>query len=461
MPNVLVVEDIQSLREVLVSVLETEGYQVTSVADAESALSSFRSNSFDCVLTDYRLPRLSGLDLIREIRTLDTDIPLLMMTAYGSIDIAVEAMKVGASDFMLKPFEPARLCASIEQVLCHRRIIDRSERSSRGSGAFVSHDSAVKELLTQATKVAAFDSTVLILGESGTGKELLARHIHDNSQRRGKPFVAINCAAMPESLLESEFFGHEAGAFTGATQARQGLFEYAAEGTIFLDEVGDMPRSLQVKLLRALQEKEIKRIGGTRTIRTAPRIIAATNKNIEQALESGELREDFFYRLAVMTFTLPPLRDRPSDIALLAEHFVSEFSVVSGKTLSLSDESLAVLKSYHWPGNARELENVIERASILAEREIHPSHLGLKGLGLNPFEAAPLSLVEVAQQAAKSAEIEALSRTLLLTNWNKSRAAQMLGVSYKTLLNKVREHGLSPSPTASNDSSLEEQRTGI
>jgi DNA-binding NtrC family response regulator len=459
MPNILVVEDIQSLREVLVSVLETEGYHVTSVADAESALTSFRTNAFDGVLTDYRLPRLSGIDLIREIRAYDTAIPILMMTAYGSIDVAVEAMKAGASDFMLKPFEPARLCASIEQVLSHHRIIDRSGSGSRGVHAFISQEPAIQELLTQATRVASFDSTVLILGESGTGKELLARHIHERSQRRGKPFVAINCAAMPESLLESEFFGHEAGAFTGATQARQGLFEYASEGTIFLDEVGDMPRALQVKLLRALQEREIKRIGGTRTIRTAPRIIAATNKNIEQALESGELREDFYYRLAVMTFTVPPLRERPSDIGLLAEHFVNKFSLISGKPLSLSDPSAALLSSYHWPGNVRELENVIERASILAEGEILPSHLGLKGIELRGL-AAPQSLVEVAQRAAKSAEIELLNRTLLLTKGNKSRAAQIVGVSYKTLLNKVREHGLCFPPVNAHGPDLDGQDKG-
>jgi DNA-binding NtrC family response regulator len=444
MTKVLVVEDADSLREVLCSVLESEGFEVVACASGEEALPVLKTRSFDCILSDYKLPTLSGIDLLREARKLYPAVPFVIMTAYGSIQLAVEAMKQGATDFISKPFEPQSLCDLLTQVIKHRRIIDRSAGiRSRRERRFLTQDKAVERMLAQAKKVAAVDTSALILGESGTGKELLARYIHEHSPRRDQPFVAINCAATPETLLESEFFGHEAGAFTGATQTRPGLFEIASNGTIFLDEVGDMPLALQVKLLRALQEREIKRVGGTKTIKINPRILAATNKNVEQAMQNGSLREDFYYRLAVITFTIPSLRERKDDIALLADNYLEYFGKASGRTPKLSDAAKKVVLNYPWPGNARELENVIERASVLAEEEIKPEHLGISlPLDFASISEARETLTQVAQRAAQEAEIKLIAQALKHTQGNKTQAAHMLGVSYKTLLNKVKEYNL-------------------
>jgi two-component system response regulator AtoC len=444
MTKVLVVEDADSLREVLCSVLESEGFEVTSCASGEEALPILKVKSFDCILSDYKLPSLTGIDLLLEARKVLPAVPFVIMTAYGSIQLAVEAMKQGATDFISKPFEPQTLCDLLNQVIKHRRIIDRSAGlRSRRERRFLTQDVSVEKILAQAKKVAAVDTSALILGESGTGKELLARFIHEHSPRRDQPFVAINCAATPDTLLESEFFGHEAGAFTGATQTRPGLFEVASGGTIFLDEVGDMPLTLQVKLLRALQEREIKRVGGTKTIKINPRIIAATNKNVEEAILAGALREDFYYRLAVITFTIPSLRERKGDIELLTQSYLEGFGRSTGKTLSLGEAAKRVLVSYPWPGNARELENVIERASVLAEGEIAPEHLGISlPLDFKALSEAGETLTQVAQQAAQGAEIKLITQALRQTKGNKTQAAQMLGVSYKTLLNKVKEYEL-------------------
>ena len=288
------------------------------------------------------------------------------------------------------------------------------------------------------------DTSVLLLGESGVGKELIARYIHEHSHRADRPFIAVNCAALPADLLESEFFGHEAGAFTGATQSRIGVLEFASEGTIFLDEIGDMPLALQVKLLRAIQEREVRRIGSNKSVKINPRIISATNRNIEEILEEGLMRDDFYYRLAVVTLEIPPLRERPEDIVALAENYLAYFAEANKKpTPKLQREALSALLGYSWPGNARELENVIERAVVLAEGEIEAKHLGINlNLDLNAIREATLSLPEISQRAAQKAEIEAISRILNQTSGNKSKAAQLLGVSYKTLLNKVKEYGI-------------------
>lgn len=444
MDKVLVVEDTDSLREILAIVLEREGYQVDTVPSAEAALDSIRKNSYVCVLSDYRLPGKSGIEFLKEARGSGTTVPLVMMTAYGSIDIAVEAMKHGANDFITKPFEPSSLCQIIGDVITHRQIINRqSGKGTRRGRTFHTSNPETLEILEQARRAAFADTSILILGESGTGKELLARYIHEQSPRKDLPFVAVNCAAMPANLLESEFFGHEAGAFTGATQKRIGVLEYAAEGTVFLDEVGEMPPQLQVKLLRALQEREIRRVGGNKSIKINPRILAATNRNIETSLADGQLREDFYYRLAVITLNLPPLRDRLEDIPLLANYFVNYFSETNGKSLTLNQDVLQLLQTYSWPGNARELENAIERAVILADGEIKVADLELKQSGQkDAVQIASISLPEVSESAARQAEIALIQQTLLRTAGNKTRAAELLGVSYKTLLNKVKEYQL-------------------
>ena len=445
MSAILIVEDADSLREVLKSVLENEGHQVSACASAEDALETLKPSQFDCILADFKLPNKNGIELLQEVRKTSKHVPYVIMTAFGSIEIAVQAMKLGANDFITKPFEPSNLCTMLEQVIQHRRILDRTlGAKARRERNFLTKNRGAENLLTQARKVARVDSSVLILGESGTGKELVARFIHEHSPRSDKPFMAINCAAMPAELLESEFFGYEAGAFTGATQSRSGILEVASEGTVFLDEVGDMSPTLQVKLLRALQEGEIKRVGGNKIIKVAPRIICATNKNIEEALAIGELREDFFYRIAVITLEVPPLRERPEDVELLINYFIEYFCNSIGKsTIQIDQNARHVLTHYNWPGNARELENVIERAVILADDKITAEHLGISlDPALQALDQAALSLTEIAAQASRKAEIDLITRVLNQTAGNKTKAAQILGVSYKTLLNKVKEYAL-------------------
>ena len=445
MDRVLIVEDVDSLRDVLSAVLEREGYTVVACGSAEEALEAFKQSTFSLVLSDFKLPEMTGIDLLRSVRKRSANVPFLLMTAFGSIDMAVEAMKEGANDFIAKPFEPSTLVRSIKEIIAHRRIVDRSVGlSQRRERSLLTASENVEKVLAQATKVARVDSSVLILGESGTGKELLARHIHEHSPRKDKPFVAVNCGAMPSELLESEFFGHEAGAFTGATQGRIGLFEFASEGTIFLDELGDMPRPLQVKLLRALQEHEIKRVGSNKSIKVNPRIIAATNLTLEEILDGGSIREDLYYRIAVVTLSLPALVKRPNDVELLVKHFCQEFSSSSGRPAPTIDETAwDLLRRYRWPGNARELENVIERAVLLADDVIRPEHLGITvRLDFDALMEATINLHEIAEKAAREAEIEMIVKVLGRTDGNKSRAAQLLGVSYKTLLNKVKEYQL-------------------
>jgi DNA-binding NtrC family response regulator len=324
MESILIVEDTDSLREVLCTVLSCEGYEVQAAASAEEGLRMFKEKDFTLVLSDLKLPDKSGLDFLKESKVLNNSVPVIVMTAYGSIDIAVQAMKLGATDFITKPFDPAMLCSLIQQVAQHRRIIDRSNR--KRERRILTQSPVMEQVLEQARKVAPLSTPVLILGESGTGKELVAQFLHEHSPRNSEKFVAVNCASMPGELLESEFFGHEAGSFTGATEQRLGLFEVANKGSIFLDEIGNMPHQLQVKLLRTLQESEIKRVGSNVIRKVDVRIVSATNCDIEEAVKKGEFRDDLFYRLGVMILEIPPLRKRPEDIALLANYFVKSFS---------------------------------------------------------------------------------------------------------------------------------------
>ena len=442
----MVVEDADTLRDVIKSVLEDSGFVVDAVPSAEAGIAELKKNTYACILADFRLPGKNGIDLLHATREISQTVPFILMTAYGSIEIAVEAMKLGANDFVCKPFEPQTLVSVLNDVIEFRRIVDRTlGMRTRRDRSFLTENLGAKKLLYQAKKVAKVDSSVLLLGESGTGKELVARFIHEHSPRSDKPFIAVNCASMPPDLLESELFGHEAGSFTGATQTRIGVFELATEGTIFLDEVGDMPPALQVKLLRALQEREIKRVGSNRQIKVNPRIIAATNQDMEKALSDGSVRDDFYYRIAVVTFEIPPLRARPEDVELLTRYYIDYFCSAIGKSgLTLDETACELLKAYPWPGNSRELENVIERAVILADDIIRPEHLGINlKLDLDAIAETSLTLPEIAQRAARKAEIALITKILEQTLGNKTRAAQILGVSYKTLLNKVKEYNLS------------------
>ncbi len=441
MNQVLLIEDTDNLREILVSVLECEGFEVDPCSSAEEALPQLDRKNYDCVVCDFKLHRLTGIDFLKKVKERHPQLPFLLMTAFGTMDLVVQALRLGASDFISKPFNPDQLCSAIHTLIERNQKIDSTCSQSQSKPAFLGKDAAIEKLIRQADKVSAVDTSVLILGESGTGKEVLARYIHEHSPRRHRPFLAVNCSAMPADLLESEFFGHEAGAYTGATHQQIGIFEQASGGTIFLDEIGEMPPTLQVKLLRVIQERELKRLGGSKTIKVNPRIISATNHDIEKALQCGMLREDLYFRIAVVSLTIPPLRERQSDIDFFVSHFIEHFSTKTGKDLSLSEESRKILMCHNWPGNVRELENTIERAAIMAEHEISPEHLGLNlQLDLNSLEEAAMTLTEMAELAAKKTELDLVKRALEQSKGNKSLAARMLGVSYKTLLNKVKEH---------------------
>ncbi len=443
MDTILIVEDTEPLRQALHGVLEQQGYRVLSVPSAEEAIELLTSEQVSCVLADFKLTGMNGIDLVRKVRVDHPHLPFLIMTAFGSVDIAVEAMKCGASDFIAKPFEPMHLIPILREVIEHNRIVNRTITCKKRAlhGVFTVSP-AVEKILSQARQVARVDSPVLLLGESGTGKEVCARYIHEHSPRHDKPFIALNCGAIPSELLESEFFGHEHGAFTGATQSRVGVLELASEGTVFLDEVGEMSPLLQVKLLRALQEHEIRRVGGNRQIRVFPRVIAATNRSMEDAISSGAMREDFYFRIAVVTLKLPPLRQRKEDVRPMAERLLRHFGGQLGKeNITFEPLALDVLESYAWPGNIRELENVLERAVLLAEDVVRAEDLGIRlSLDLNALDEATKTLPEITAAATRRAEIEAIERALTSTGGNKSRAAEILGISYKTLLNKVREY---------------------
>src|SRR5881409_2429500 len=364
MPDILLVEDKESLRRVLRLTLEHAGYSVTEAADAREAMNEIGRVPHKIVLTDLRMPNGSGLDVLRAARAVDGDVPVIVMTAFGSIDEAVQAMKDGAHDFLQKPVDSNHLLLLVERALEQARLrtenlLLREEWSKRyGFPRIIGESEAIKRAVAETQRVAQTEATVLLLGESGTGKELFARAIHHLSNRRDKPIVAINCAAIPETLIENELFGHERGAFTGAGERRLGKFELAAGGTVFLDEIGELPVAVQGKLLRAIEEKAIDRIGGRGPVPVDVRVVAATNKDLRGAVDKGEFRGDLFFRLAVFPIEIPPLRERDDDIVLLARHFAAQLGKeLRGREATLSEASISALRTHRWPGNVRELEN--------------------------------------------------------------------------------------------------------
>ena len=458
MPDILLVEDKESLRRVLRLTLEHAGYGVTEAADARAAMLEIARAPYRLVLTDLRMPHGSGLDVLRAARTADADVPVVVMTAYGSIDEAVQAMKEGAQDFLQKPVDSNHLLLLIERALEQARlrtenILLREEWSRRyGFPRIIGESDAIKRAVAETQRVAPTEATVLLLGESGTGKELFARAVHHLSPRRDQPFVAINCAAIPESLIESELFGHERGAFTGATERRPGKFELASGGTVFLDEIGELPLTAQGKLLRAIEEKTVDRVGGRMPVPVDVRIVAATNRELQQASERGEFRRDLYFRLAVFPVEIPPLRERGDDVLLLAKHFAAQFGrELRGREAVLDDATIARLRAYAWPGNVRELENAIERACIHADALVlEPRDLGLP-VAAHGTEAAPPSfadldlsgtLGEAAERAVRLVERRKIAEALRAHDGNKTRAAEALGVSYKTMLTKIKEYEL-------------------
>jgi len=451
MKTILVIEDKESMAEMLKETLEAEGYNVISAGDGMEGIRLLKEERIDIVLTDLKLPKKSGIDILKAAKEENQLIPIIVMTAFGSVDIAVEAMKAGAFDFIAKPFDTDHLLVLMKRALENQRLLTenillKEEFASKfGFPRIIGKSKKIKDVAQIVQKVAPTKTTVLLLGESGTGKELFARAIHNLSNQQHYLFVPINCAAIPKDLLESELFGHEKGSFTGADAKKLGKFELADRGTIFLDEVGDMELTIQSKLLRAIEEGEIERLGAGKTIKVDVRIVAASNKDIEKAVEDKKFREDLYYRLNVFPIKIPPLRERREDIPLLVEYFINKYCLeIKTPVKSISKETLDMLMNYHWKGNVRELENTIERAIILCDGDvITREHFALSKQSF--FETAKKldgTLEEVAKEALRTAETQRIISALRETRGNKSRASEILRVSYKTLLTKIKEYGI-------------------
>ncbi len=446
--KVLVVDDEEAMREVLEMRLQSWGYEVGLAATGTEGHQMAESFEPDIVVTDVVMPGLSGLELLTALKENNPRRPVLLITAQGSIDLAVEAMKQGAQDFLTKPLDYTKLKAILEAT--HRDIELQKESNklfnqldrNTGLGNFVGTCKRMREVYDLIQSVGVTDTSVIITGESGTGKELAARTIHELSARAKGPFVPINAAAIPETLIESEFFGHEKGAFTGAVGARAGCFELANHGTLFLDEIAEMPMALQPKLLRVLEDRRVRRLGGSQEFAVDVRVLAATNQDPAEAVKNGRLREDLFYRLNVFTVPLPPLRERLGDLPLLAHHSIREFNTKHRMHVEgLREETLELLKSYSWPGNVRELRNVMERAVILAKANwLEPSHL--PAYISTPTRASASKIVLPVGVTAADAERELILRTLRSAGNNKAEAARQLGLDVKTIRNKLKAYGI-------------------
>lgn len=449
--KVLVVDDEENMRHMLANILTREGYAVRSAADGEQGLAMLTSEGADFVLCDIRMPNMDGLSFLKESRTRAPGVTVVMMSAYGTIDMAVEAMKLGAYDFISKPFKSDEILLTIKKVE-ERDFLTRENQKLKERikhiekryrfGNLVAKSDAMQAVFGLAEKVAQYDTTVLILGESGTGKELVARAVHYEGARSAASLVPVNCGSIPENLLESELFGHVKGAFTGANQAKSGLFEQAHLGTIFLDEIGELPLALQVKLLRVLQENEIRPVGASRTKTVDVRVIAATSRDLAQMVADGAFREDLYYRLNVLNINMPPLRDRTEDIPLLCRHFISQFNTSLGRNVrGISPEAMSDLLHYAWPGNVRELENAIERAMVLSDKDaLFPEHftLGSSSLQKKPrdraFEGYSI------KDAQKILEKELIVKALKATNGNRTQASKLLQISHPSLLSKMKAY---------------------
>ncbi len=448
--RVLVVDDEEIVRESLSGWLRKDGHAVTSVADGPSALRELSGGqAWDVVLLDLKMPGMDGLHVLEEARKARPAAAFIVMTAYATVDTAIAAMKLGAHDYLVKPFDPDELSLLVERIVSRQALVQENESLRRalkreyGFHELVSKSAAMQRVFELARVAARSASTILILGESGSGKEVLARAIHQESPRAAAPFVAISCAALTETLLESELFGHEKGAFTGAVARRKGKFELACGGTLFLDEVGEVSPKLQLDLLRVLEERRFQRVGGTETIDAEVRVVAATNRDLQKAVAEGRFREDLYYRLHVIPVTLPPLRDRREDIPLLVQHFLPRLSADLGRPVTgVSPEAMAALVSHTWPGNVRELRNVLERGAVVSTGPV----IGLADLGLEipagvgtlvlAPEGEPLSLEEI--------ERRHVAEVLRWAGGNVTHAARVLGIDRMTLYNKIKRYGLRP-----------------
>ena len=442
--SVLVVDDEPGMRMALQASFQRVGWRVETASGSSDALHKFNADPFPLVITDVRMPDGDGLHLLRQVRNSSPSTAVILLTAFGNVPEAVKAIQGGACDYLTKPVSFEQLQAAVTRVL--RNTAQATDKTTEDADEIVGNSPALRQALDRARHAARTNADVLIEAESGTGKELLARFIHDASSRKEKPFIAVNCAAVPEQLLESELFGHVRGAFTGATGTKAGKFELAHGGTLLLDEIGEMPVNLQPKLLRALQERAFERLGDTRTIEVDIRVIATTNVSLHSMVEQGKFRADLYYRLNVIPLSLPPLRSRPEDIPVLAESFAEEFAKEIGRPVPvLNAEFIASLQGQTWCGNVRELRNFIRRVLTLSDfNEIDPDLLASELSNSMPAKAQPhkLSPVATAGTSIREAERYLLENTLGVTGGNRTRAAEMLGVSVRTIRNKIRQYGL-------------------
>jgi two-component system response regulator AtoC len=452
-PLVLVVDDEETQRRMLKKILTREGYEVETAAGGKEALEKITERRAEVVVTDIKMPDMDGLELFHEIKWLDHNAAVILITAYGSINSAVQAMAEGASYYLTKPVDVNHLKVLIRKALENRALLEENKRLREEVGtkydfsSLVGRSEEMMEVYAALRKVAESDVTVLLLGETGTGKELAARAIHYNSPRRRHPFRKISCASFPEALLESALFGHEKGSYTGADSRQIGMFESADKGTIFLDEIGEINQNVQVKLLRFLQEKQFERVGGTQTIRVDARVIAATNLDIEKAVQEGKFRKDLYYRLNVVPISMPPLKEKKEDIPLLAAHFLDKYKDKSdGKVKKVSDEALSILMQHDWPGNVRELENCIERAIVMGEGDtILPSDLPLELRGGEPVFVPGEVIEEIPPDGISLDQVEKrlIIRALRQTKGNQTEAARKLGVTRRTLQYRMEKYGVS------------------
>jgi two-component system response regulator AtoC len=449
MRRVLVVDDEENIRLVLRTLLKKHGYDVEVADGGEAALAALDAFDPDVILTDVRMPRMGGLDLLGALKAKQHPATVIVMSAYGNVDLAIEAMKAGAYDYVSKPFKPDEIVLALrkaeerETLRRENRALKEQIQKENQFESILAKSAEMVAIFKTVSKIADYKTTVLITGESGTGKELVARAIHTRSSRKGAPFVAINCGAIPENLLESELFGHKKGAFTDANADRRGLFEEATAGTLFLDEIGELPLSLQVKLLRVLQEEHIRRLGDTKDVKVDVRIIAATHRDLTADVKAGRFREDLFYRIHVLSIHIPPLRSRREDVSLLIDHFVTRNNARLGTSIrGVSTESRKLLLEYSWPGNVRELENTIERAMVLAESDV----LQLGDLperirdALDPVQVHLASGELSVKKTTAAIEQILIRRALVKTKGNRTRAAEVLEISHRALLYKIKDY---------------------
>ena len=457
MASILIVEDESKMRRLLELNLAGEGFVTHSAGDAETGLKLLEREKIDLVVTDFRLPGMSGLEFLQAVKRANANMPVVIMTAYGTVESAVEAMKVGASDYLLKPFSLAEMTMVIRKELESHDLREENRTLREALGQryvyenIVAHSGKMQEVLGLVERVAPTNATVLLGGESGVGKDLIARTIHEHSSRRAGPFIKINSTAVPENLLESELFGYEKGAFTGAAKSKPGRFESADKGTLFLDEIGDVPGAMQVKLLRVLQDREFERLGGTKTLKVDVRLIAATNRDLRAALEEGTFREDLYYRLNVVAIDIPPLRDHKEDIPALVDLFLKRLAAEGGgQPKGITPAAIKVLMDYHWPGNVRELQNVIERAVTLSAGGM----LDVQDILIHPAKARsgaqepPASLPE--GTTLEQWEDEIIREAVKRAHGNKSQAARALGLSRNALRYRLSKMGVADSEDSEN-----------